>query len=645
MFFADFQGQVFVIKRFIQRLSEDEGVEIVGYKAPTSFCHSGIISQQDAKELCYSMYHHGSLLASLLKVKEEELQLQGLPFVCQYLVLDSVCLTKLPQALHSLDCLRRICISNCSELVSFPEATLPSQLRAIDIESCNALKWLPDTWMDCTSLEYLSISKCGSLKYLARKQLPPNLKEMMIKNCNNLKTLMQEGKYSLPSSTFGTEVCPSTTSPFSKSEFLATLEIEKCHTLENLSSSGYLPKALKYLSLISCSKLESVAERFHDNTCLGEIVIRYCESLQFLPEDMQKLDHAERISIFGCPSLVSFPGGGLPWMNLTELKIVECRLIEALPHNMHQLNHLKHVEISSCSRLVSFPAGGLPSTNLMNLQIRFCEKLEDLPNNMHLLSHLRWIEIQECSSFVSFPAGGFPSTNLTELKILDCKKLEALPNGMHQLNRLQKFEIGNCSSLVSFPEGGLPSTKLTELRIYSCEKLKALPNHLHNLNFLEELLIFNCPGIESFPVDGFPINLTSLSISITPKICKQLFQWGLHRLSSLRIFCIEGCPDVVSFPPQERGIMLPISLTILNIRFFPDLERLSHIIQSLTSLEELILHNCPKLKSFPENGLPLSLLSLSSYECPLLKQKCEEHGGKYWPMIAYIPHIIMKCTS
>ncbi|KAK3182963.1 hypothetical protein Dsin_030249 [Dipteronia sinensis] len=105
----------------------------------------------------------GHLLVPLLKVKEEELQLQGVPFICQYLVLDSVCLTKLPQALHNLDFLRRICISNCSELVSFPDATLPSQLTAIDIESCNALKWLPDTWMDCTSLEYLSISKCGSL--------------------------------------------------------------------------------------------------------------------------------------------------------------------------------------------------------------------------------------------------------------------------------------------------------------------------------------------------------------------------------------------------------------------------------------------------------------------------------------------------
>ncbi|KAH7567826.1 hypothetical protein JRO89_XS07G0159500 [Xanthoceras sorbifolium] len=69
------------------RLSEEE-VEIVGYEAPTSFLH---------------------------------------------MVLDSICLTKLPQALHNLNFLRRICISNCSEWVSFPEAALSSHLRAMDI--------------------------------------------------------------------------------------------------------------------------------------------------------------------------------------------------------------------------------------------------------------------------------------------------------------------------------------------------------------------------------------------------------------------------------------------------------------------------------------------------------------------------------
>ncbi|KAH7576041.1 hypothetical protein JRO89_XS02G0281100 [Xanthoceras sorbifolium] len=588
MIFADFQGNVFLIQRFMQRLSEDR-VQIVGYEARMSFWHSEMVALQDAKELCASL---NDRLFCLLKEKEEELQLLGFPCICQYLVLDSVCLTKLPQVLHNLDFLRRICISNCSELVSFPEATLPSQLTAIYIESCNALECLPDTWMDSTSLECLSVSRCQSLVFLARNQLSQNLKDLVIKYCNNLKTLMREENNTLQSSIFGTELCPSTTSSFSKSELPATLE---------------------------------------------RIQIEDCEDLKLLPEDLQKLNHLDWISIIGCPSLVSFPAGGLPSMNLTNLQIKHCGKLEALPHNMHQLNHLQHVTIEDCSSLVSFPTGGLPCANLTYLEIRSCEKLEDLPDNMHQLNYLQNIKIWYCSSLVVFPAGGFPSTNLKELKIRDCEKLEALPNGMHQLNHLQRIEISNCSSLVSFPDEGLPSTNLTELRIWGCEKLKGLPNCMHNLTSLRELRILNCRGMETFPENGFPINLTSLAIVDTPKICEPLFQWGLHKLSSLTYLYIEGC--LVSFPAEERGIILPTSLTILTIREFPNLVGLSSVIQSLNSLEELNLENCPKLKSFPKKGLPLSLLRLRIYGCPLLKQNYKEHGGRYWPMIAYIPDI------
>ncbi|KAL5786900.1 hypothetical protein ACOSP7_003849 [Xanthoceras sorbifolium] len=554
-------GKFFLIKRVMQRLSEE--VEIVGYQAPSSFCHSGIVSLQDANKLCKDFIAYDNFgyhrLGSPLKEKEEDLQLLGFPCICQYLVLESVCLTKLPQALHSLlrtGFLKRICISYCSELVSFSEATLPSQLRAIDIESCNELKYLPDTWMDSTSVEFLSVSGCESLMYLARKQLSLNLKKLVIKRCNNLKTLMQEENNTLQSSKSGylpeaQKVLPAT---------LEHIEIQDCNNLAYLSSSGYLPKALKYLLLHWCSRLKSIAERFYNDTCLKAIDIVGCENL-LLPVDLQRLNHLECISV-------------------------------------------------SRQNLVSFPSGGLPLANLTNLKIRHCKNLENLPDNMHQLNHLQKIEIKKCSSLVSFPAGGFPSKNLKELEIVDCHKLEALPNGMHQLNHLQKIEIEKCSSLVSFPEGGLPSTNLTELLIFDCEKLKGLPNRMDNLTSLRELRIWHCRGMESFPENGFPINLTSLSIVDTPKICELLFQWGLHRLSSLRELYVQGCQGLVCFPPEERGIMLPTSLTILTIIDFPYLEGLSSVIQSLNSLEELYLKNCPELKSFPKKGLPLSLLIL-----------------------------------
>ncbi|KAH7576049.1 hypothetical protein JRO89_XS02G0282200 [Xanthoceras sorbifolium] len=520
--FSDVASHMFLINHFRQRVSEVEYVSIVGYEEATSSRHTGITSQRDVKD-------------------------------------DFACLTKLPQALHSFSFLRSMCIANCPGLVSFSGAGLPSQLKSIRIEFSDALKSLPESWMDNTSLECLSIYKCGSLTYLARNQLPPNLKKLEIRFCDHLQNLMQEEKNTSPSSI---------SSSFITSELPATIEyiaIEQCSNLRSLSSSGNLPKAL------------------------------------------------EKIEILYCSSLVSFPVGELPSMNLVTIRIKGCEKLVAFTDNMLQLNPLQ-VTGSDCSRLCFFPEGRLSSANLTQLMI----------------------EIRDCSSLVAFPYGGLPFTNLTKLTIEKCGKLEVLPNRLQQLSHLRKIEISNCSSLVSFPDGGLPSTSLTELIIKNCEKLESLPNSMHNLTSLRELEVENCPGIKSFPPeDGFAPNLTSLAIRKL-KIFKPLSQWGLHRLTSLEFLHIEGCPDVVSFPMEE---LLPASLIALEITDFPSLTCLSSPIQYLSSLKGLQFSKCPKLKSFPKKGLPLSLLALSIHQCPLLEQKCKKSRGKYWPLIAHIPRI------
>ncbi|KAK3184929.1 hypothetical protein Dsin_032215 [Dipteronia sinensis] len=544
--FHDISGYIFLINRCIQRSSEAEEVEVVGYKEPTSFWHTRI------KSLQQFIFHHELFnleqmlcdpYVPLVDEKEEILQRQGLPYRFQYLILmDCICPDKLPRALLSLSFLRILCIANCRNVVSFPEVGLPTQLKSICIESCDALEFLPKSWMDSTSLQQLYIGSCKSLTYIARNQLPPSLKVMVISSCDNLQTLMQVEENNIHSSVSAIGVWPSTASSMTKSKLPDTLEyvhIYYCSNLASLSSRGNLPKALK------------------------------------------------SVDIYGCPGIVFF-------------------------------------------------LEGLPPTNLRKLRLRNCEKLEALPNNMHQLNHLQEIDISDCYSLVSFPVEGLSSTNLTKLQIRNCEKLEALPNNMHQLNHLQEIDISYCSSLVSFPVEGLSSTNLTRLEIRNCEKLVALPNRMQNLTSLRELWIQNCPNIKSFPEDGFPASLTSLYLSQL-KIFEQLFRWGLYRLTSLTELHIGGWPDVVSFPPVETGIMLPTSLIFLEIRDFPNLKRLSSIMQNLNSLKALELNYCPKLKYFPEKGLPLSLYRLYIRKCPLLKQKCDRR--QYWHLIAYIPEI------
>ncbi|KAF2319646.1 hypothetical protein GH714_017819 [Hevea brasiliensis] len=167
---------------------------------------------------------------------------------------------------------------------------------------------------------------------------------------------------------------------------------------------------------------------------------------------------------------------------------------------------------------------------------------------------------------------------------------------------------------------------------------------MHNLMSLPELTIKNCPGIASFPEEGFPTNLTSLCIHKV-EIYTPLFNWGLHRLTSLQNLSIAGrCPGVVSFPQDEIDMKLPTSLTSLTIEGLQDLIYLSNKgFRSLTSLEYLRIERCPKLAYFPKNGLPPSLLQLHIHQCPLLQQRCQKGKGQHWPELACIPEVIFNC--
>ncbi|XVF18272.1 hypothetical protein REPUB_Repub11eG0006900 [Reevesia pubescens] len=124
--------------------------------------------------------------------------------------------------------------------------------------------------------------------------------------------------------------------------------------------------------------------------------------------------------------------------------------------------------------------------------------------------------------------------------------------------------------------------------------------------------------------------------------CPQL----LGRLTSLKEVYIggEGCSDVVSFPQEELGMMLPPSLTLMDIANFKNLKCLSSKgFQNLTSLQHLFLTNCPKLISLPKKDMLLSLLRLFIMECPLLKEGCKRDKGREWSKIAHIPLVPPDC--
>ncbi|KAJ4723710.1 Disease resistance protein [Melia azedarach] len=551
----------------------------------------------------------------------------------------------LPEHLPSVE---KLVIEDCKQLLlSIP--SLP-KLRKLEISGCKEVMWRSTINLSqLKSVVFGDISNQAFLTGLLQQELP-NLKELEIECCEELTCLWQNGSRMLQ------EV-----SSIHESNIGSPLHLSLSAEEEQDQQHQRLPRKLQYLKL------------------------KCCQALVTLPEAVLSLNSLRHIEIFDCNSLVSFPEAALP-SQLKTITIMYCNALKSLPevwmHNSsisleslyiaycNSLTYiariqlppsLKRLEIKDCNNLKTLidkvgvlDDGERYTCVLENLIIGYCENLEYLDELPATLQHL---DLGYCSKLAFF-RGNLPkslkyfhayacpklesigenldNTSFEVIMISSCNNLKFLPNGLCKLRNLQEICVRDCPNLVSFCKGVLLSIKLTKLVINRCEKLETLPN-CSSLSSLQNLAIEECPRIASIPEYGIPTNLTSLRIS--DKNCKPFFKWGLSRFTSLKKLYIRSCLNVVSFPQEESGMLLPASLSLLDIFNFPNLECLSSKVESLTSLESLHLSYCPKLKYFPRNGLPSSLLQLYIKSCPLIEEKCRKGEGQDWHLIIHIPYV------
>ncbi|KAI8026634.1 putative disease resistance RPP13-like protein 1 [Camellia lanceoleosa] len=569
--------------------------------------------------------------------------------------------------------LTELSIINCPKLVGRLPNDLPC-LNSLKIDGC------PQLLIDVLSLVQPSLASL-SMNNVMLPSLPALLGT---KNTIELGSLTLDiSRVTVPNS-----LCdPSTIDE----ELLAT-EMSKHLT------------SITALSIFHVEKLAFLPTWFtRDLMGLEKLDIHHCEELITLWQNkvgiqvcLPSLCH---LTIFDCPKFVCLfeeeqeKGGegskkqqheGLPFMTRLEyLTIEECGMLKKLPQDVHTYTSLGVLRIRNCASLISFPVKGLPSM-LRELGVSGCDALESLPELM-TLNNLQELKVYKCASLTYLLSrGGLPST-LKQLQIYWCENLESLfaEEGIKiDCPSLETICIEFCGSLKSLPEAN-NLRNLSELKINYCYNLEPLSlgghdennNNMNQLSSLQKLCLQNCrAGMVSYFVKkgSFPTNITSLEIGDfagqLPVPPPSPLEWGLHKLSSLTTLRLYGrywpWGDTVSFP--EEGMFLSTSLINLTIIAFPNLERLSYEeFQNLTSLQRLHIMHCPRLASFPKEGLPPSLLHLSIYNCPelaslplfpeqgfppsllslrirrcnpILKQKCEK-GKEYWPIIQYIPQV------
>ena len=339
----------------------------------------------------------------------------ALPCNLEYLeIRECTNLEKLPNELQSLRSTTELVIGNCPKLMNILEKGWPPMLRKLEVFNCEGIKALPGDWMmmrmdggnnnsSCV-LERVEIRSCPSFLFFPKGELPTSLNQLIIQDCENVKSLL-EG--------------------IMRNCNLELLNIQGCSSLTSFPS-GELPSTLKHLVISNFRNLELLPDHMPNLTFL---YIEGCKGLKH--HHLQNLTYLEHLRIGGCPSLESFPEGGLGFApNLRYVAIVNCENLK-MPLSEWGLNWLSSLKV-----LIIAPGGY---------------------QNVISFSH----DDDDCH--LCFP------TFLTRLNIGNFQNLESMASlPLPTLVSLQRLYIWDCLKLQLFlPKEGLPAT-LGQLQIRGC---------------------------------------------------------------------------------------------------------------------------------------------------------------------------------
>ncbi|MED6156144.1 hypothetical protein PIB30_011874 [Stylosanthes scabra] len=423
---------------------------------------------------------------------------------------------------------------------------------------------------------------------------------------------------------------------------ITKVSLHGCRNCRMLPSLGQLP-SLKHLRISGFESVETVGVEFYrnDESCL-ETPFPMLETLSigFMPcwkewrcsLEFNALPRLRELTINECPMLRGDLPNQVP--SLQSLVIENCEqlsccclppllsvlkirgehqvesMVEAIKHT--QLTCLTFLSISGCSSHLSLPVSSIPSS-LENLEITSCSKLEFQMDCQHHSLQELWIW-NSCDSVTSFSLDSFPKLVLVYLSF--CEKMETLVVS-RSLSCLQTLRIQNCRSL------------------RSASTLWMLAPQLKDLTLL------CCPEIELSATGDPHSSLRNLEISCYKKLVSSaaFMNSQFHGLSGL---VIDGSlihqSESVKWLPKESW--LPASLENLELKYITSVKTLEcKGLAHLTSLQELVIRECPKLENIEGENLPASLIRLIIYDTPLLGKQCEMKDLQVWPKISHIRKI------
>ncbi|XP_020097174.1 putative disease resistance protein RGA4 [Ananas comosus] len=461
---------------------------------------------------------------------------------------------------------------------------------------------------------------------------------------------------------------------------LESLDISSCpltdSTLRQVLRGLTSLKFLELFNIVSLTSLPS-ADVLGCLTVLKKLHIKQCWFLTSLG-GLQALGSLQELVISFCPSL-SAQGGSTSILpsSLKYLKIEECywkHLDDSQPDPTSaidsegsdipfaaslQLGHLKSLwklSITNCPNIGSL-LGLQELNNLADLTLMGCLKLAnaetklgspvlrsfdtDAPLLLDVLLAEEALASLQLLSIEEFKEESFRSeeeqvlqhpTSLYSLAFESCS-IKSLPNSLEGISSLQALGISDCPNITSLPD--LPKS-LRYLSITNCPNIGSSLG-LQELNDLKDLTLMGCPKLARAETKlGSPV-LRSFRTD-APSLLHVLLAG--EALASLRRLWIHEFKKK-SFSSDEEQVFR--HLTSLDSLSFQScsIKSLPNNLESLSSLEDLHISDCPNIMSLPD--LPRSLLRLYFTRCnPVLKRRCQKPHGQDWCKISHIREVFLN---
>ncbi|KAF8016439.1 hypothetical protein BT93_H1834 [Corymbia citriodora subsp. variegata] len=380
------------------------------------------------------------------------------------------------------------------------------------------------------------------------------------------------------------------------------------------SSFGKL-KQLSFLNISANQSIQSLPDSITDLVNLQSLILFKCENLRTFPRDLRKLVNLRYFLINECVSLSHVP----PFSELPSLRTLV----------LEGLNALKFLQQTGDPQQSISTRPFFPS--LEGLFLRNCKILKGWEGGRQAMRAYQ--EHRSNNSWPSFP-------ELRSVEIRDCPdlnfvppfpKVEHLSIGSTQMLEQQLMANPNCLSKGKVESTFVPFSKLKRLVLIgklmkpsAHETLFRVASNLESMRLMFcDLRILNCGTQHLSSLQELDIYFLILGNSLCRRR-KHDIQWQF--LTNLRVLKLTNCFDWLA---QREGIQHASLEGIQHITTLRSLEiscrylrRLPEWIGNISSLEKLVLSNCPNLKHLPSMRNLTCLKELRIISCPALGKRC-----------------------